>query len=37
VDTWLRGAASVRVDGDTLHVFNGKDEEIGTLARTGDA
>ena len=37
VDTWLRGAAKVRVDGDTLHVFNSKDEEIGTLTRAHDA
>ena len=33
VDTWLRGASSVRVDGDRLHVFDRNGEEIGILTR----
>lgn len=33
VDTWLAKTASVRADGDQLHVFNGAGEEIGVLRR----
>lgn len=33
VDTWLRGVAWVRVDGDSLHVFDARDEKIGVLTR----
>ena len=33
VDTWLNGLSSATVDGDTLHVFNDDDAEIGSLDR----
>lgn len=33
VDTWLAAAASVRVEGDELHVLNGAGEEIGILRK----
>lgn len=33
VDDWLRNASKVRADGDTLHVFDTDDQEIGTLSR----
>lgn len=33
VDTWLASAASVRAEGDELHVFNPAGEEIGILNR----
>ncbi|HJA39525.1 MAG TPA: META domain-containing protein [Candidatus Brevibacterium intestinigallinarum] len=36
VDTWLRGAASVRLDGDRLHVFDHNGEEIGVLTRASE-
>jgi heat shock protein HslJ len=34
VDTWLRHAATLRIDGDEATVFNHSDEQIGTLQRT---
>lgn len=33
VDDWLRGAATLEIDGDEAIVFNRDDEEIGTLTR----
>ena len=33
VDTWVRGAKSVSLDGNTLVVFDKSGSEIGTLAR----
>jgi len=33
VDTWLNGLATGTVEGDTLHVLNAADDEIGTLER----
>ncbi|MGP6174205.1 META domain-containing protein [Corynebacterium sp. A21] len=33
VDTWLSAAGSLKVEGDTLHVFDADGEEIGTLPR----
>ena len=33
VDTWLSGAQSLKVDGDTLHVFAAGGRELGTLRR----
>jgi len=33
VDTWLNGLATGTVEGDTLHVLNVADDEIGTLER----
>lgn len=33
VNDWLRSVREVTVDGDTLQVFNGKGDEIGTLNR----
>lgn len=37
VDTWLRGTATVVVDGDTMTVQDSNGEEIGTLTRDEDA
>lgn len=34
VDTWLVGAASATVDGDTLELFDAEGQQIGTLARS---
>lgn len=36
VNTWLASTASVRADGDVLHVFNSAGEEIGTLRRADE-
>lgn len=33
VDTWLSGAQSLRVEGDTLHVLGTDGDELGTLQR----
>lgn len=33
VDTWLSGAASARVHGKALHVYDRAGQEIGTLER----
>lgn len=37
VDTWLKDASTVVVDGDTMTVQNADGEEIGTLTRDEDA
>jgi hypothetical protein len=34
VDTWVRDAKSVKVDSDTLVVFDKSGSEIGTLTRS---
>jgi len=34
IDTWVRGAKSVKLDGDALVVFDKSGSEIGTLARS---
>jgi len=33
VDTWLSGASSATVDGDTMSVLDEKGKEIGTLEK----
>ena len=33
VDTWLSAAATAEIDGDTLALFNGNGDPIGTLQR----
>lgn len=33
VDTWLSAAATAEIDGDTLDLFNGNGDPIGTLQR----
>ncbi|MRG59769.1 META domain-containing protein [Agromyces sp. CFH 90414] len=37
VDTWLSGAESATISGDTMTVYADDRVEIGTLERTGDA
>lgn len=37
VDDWLRGADTVTVEGDTMHVMDKNGEDIGTLERTDAA
>jgi len=34
IDTWVRNATSVKLDSDTLVVFDKSGSEIGTLARS---
>lgn len=34
VDTWLSGARSLEINGDTMHVFDGGGQELGTLGRS---
>lgn len=33
VETWLGGAETLDIDGDTMHVLGGQGEELGTLER----
>lgn len=33
VETWLGGAETLDIDGDTMHVLDGQGEELGTLER----
>ncbi|GAA2177312.1 META domain-containing protein [Leucobacter tardus] len=37
VDDWLRGVATVTVDGDTMQVMNADGDEIGQLQRSDAA